>query len=72
MVKNKKGEEVTKCPSCGYGEFSVKVRFSGTSVYNICFDDKSADNTNLHDGVIYNLGHKAICANCGKHLGQHE
>ena len=64
------GKELELCPRCGYDEYVVSARIHGKANYYTKFNGDSGDNTNLHEGLIYQLSKTAYCGNCRKRLGK--
>lgn len=61
------------CPHCGNDEFCIKERMWGVGLLNFRFDGEEADNTGMHDGLMYKpTGKYCYCNRCGKRLFQVE
>lgn len=57
------------CPYCGNDEFFVRQSFTGTCGYNMKFNLKAADNSEMYDNVTFKtIGKYAYCNNCFKRL----
>lgn len=61
--------DLTCCPFCGNDEFYIKQQVRGNCDYRERFDGEEADNSNMHDNLVYSGGNKAYCSRCEKYLG---
>jgi hypothetical protein len=58
-----------RCPHCGCDEYYRRIRFSGVGAYRRRFDGEHADNTELHDPLVYTEQKTMYCGDCHKALG---
>lgn len=64
-----KFSDLTRCPFCGNDEYYTLQQIRGNCNYNERFDGKEADNTNMHDNLVYSGGNKAYCSRCREYIG---
>ena len=60
---------LTCCPFCGNDEYYTSQQFKGICNYKERFDGTEADNSDIHDNIVYYGGNKAYCSRCRKYLG---
>lgn len=59
------------CPHCGHDEFFVKLSMRGVTEYHRRFDGKDgADNSEMHNGLVYVEGKWRYCDSCKKRVGK--
>lgn len=57
-----------ECPYCFSKQYYVKMKFSGSGVYQHLFNGEEAENGDMHEGLRYDFGKFAYCTNCNKRL----
>ena len=62
-------ETITECPNCGFDEYYLVCRMSGTGASHYRYDGGEAENSQMHDCLKYTDGKIAYCSNCQKKLG---
>lgn len=68
----KKLSDLEACPFCGGAQYFERRAVRGAVTYFSRFDGKEADNSNMHEGLVYSGGKRVWCAECGKLLGDQE
>lgn len=57
------------CPFCGSEEVYEKRYARGPVWYQLRFDGKEADNTEMYEGLSFECSGRVYCNECNKYLG---